>query len=186
MPDTKFDPKQFIKEYNACGKPTQKKIPCSKTGKMVTMFGDNLKKNITKYGTLEKLLANFVSREGKAKGIPVKKAKKEKPIPKTKRLKEAEEEFKNAKEQKREEKARKCEMRGTFKNTPLIPLDLSKQEVVENLTLTACIRPDIFLDSGRMCNLCHHNEFCIAPCKKFGKIENAWGATAKRGKKRSA
>jgi hypothetical protein len=57
-----FDKALFIKQYNETGKPSAKKIPCSVTGRMVTCFGQNLQLKIKKYGSVESLLENFVSR----------------------------------------------------------------------------------------------------------------------------
>ena len=60
-----FDKALFIDQYHRTGKPSQKKIPCTVTGKMVTCFGANLQAKIQKYGSVEALLENFVSRGAK-------------------------------------------------------------------------------------------------------------------------
>ena len=60
-----FDKALFIKQYHETGKPSQKKIPCTVTGKMVTCFGQNLQAKIQKYGSVEALLEGFVSRGAK-------------------------------------------------------------------------------------------------------------------------
>jgi hypothetical protein len=57
-----FDKTLFIKQYYETGKPSSKKIPCTVTGKMVTCFGTNLQAKIQRYGSVEQLLENFVSR----------------------------------------------------------------------------------------------------------------------------
>jgi hypothetical protein len=57
-----FDKALFIKQYYETGKPSSKKIPCTVTGKMVTCFGTNLQAKIQRYGSVEQLLENFVSR----------------------------------------------------------------------------------------------------------------------------
>jgi hypothetical protein len=57
-----FDKALFIQQYHATGKPSQKKIPCTVTGRMVTCFGQNLAQKIKRYGSVEALLENFVSR----------------------------------------------------------------------------------------------------------------------------
>jgi len=57
-----FDKVLFIKQYHETGKPSQKKIPCTVTGRLVTCFGQNLALKIKKYGSVEALLDNFVSR----------------------------------------------------------------------------------------------------------------------------
>ena len=60
-----FDKALFIQQYHWTGKPSQKKIPCTVTGKMVTCFGQNLQAKIQKYGSVEALLEGFVSRGAK-------------------------------------------------------------------------------------------------------------------------
>lgn len=60
-----FDKALFIKQYHETGKPSAKKIPCTVTGRMVTAFGQNLQQKIKKYGSVEALLENFVSRGAK-------------------------------------------------------------------------------------------------------------------------
>lgn len=60
-----FDKALFIQQYHSTGKPSQKKIPCTVTGKMVTCFGQNLAAKVKKYGSVEALLENFVSRGAK-------------------------------------------------------------------------------------------------------------------------
>lgn len=57
-----FDKELFIREWYATGKPTSKKIPCTKTGRMVTMYSTNLINRVRKYGSVEALLENFVSK----------------------------------------------------------------------------------------------------------------------------
>ena len=63
---TTFDRAAFIQEYGASGSPKQRKIPCTITGEMVTIFGANLKKRVEKFGSVEALLDGFVSRKASA------------------------------------------------------------------------------------------------------------------------
>ena len=60
-----FDKALFIKQYHETGKPSAKKIPCTVTGRMVTAFGQNLQQKVKRYGSVEQLLENFVSRGAK-------------------------------------------------------------------------------------------------------------------------
>jgi len=60
-----FDKALFIDQYHRTGKPSAKKIPCTVTGRMVTCFGANLQAKVQKYGSVEALLENFVSRGAK-------------------------------------------------------------------------------------------------------------------------
>jgi len=71
---TTFDREAFIREYNETGSPKQRKIPCTMTGEMITIFGANLKKRVEKFGSVEALLNGFVSR--KAAGMKNKSAAK--------------------------------------------------------------------------------------------------------------
>lgn len=62
-----FDRAAFIAQYNQGGSPKQRKVPCSATGEMVTIFGANLKRRIEKYGSVEAFLDGFVSRKAASK-----------------------------------------------------------------------------------------------------------------------
>lgn len=57
-----FDKELFITQYKATGKPKCRKIPCTVTGKMITMFSTNLTARVNKFGSVEALLENFVAR----------------------------------------------------------------------------------------------------------------------------
>jgi len=60
-----FDKALFIQQYHSTGKPSQKKIPCTVTGRMVTAFGQNLQQKVKRYGSVEALLEGFVTRGAK-------------------------------------------------------------------------------------------------------------------------
>ena len=64
---TAFDRAAFIAQYNQSGSPKQRKVPCTVTGEMVTIFGANLKRRIEKYGSVEAFLDGFVSRKAASK-----------------------------------------------------------------------------------------------------------------------
>jgi hypothetical protein len=64
---TTFDRDAFIKEYNETKSPKQRKIPCTVTGQMITIFGANLRKRVEKFGSIEALLDGFVSRKAAAR-----------------------------------------------------------------------------------------------------------------------
>ena len=49
---------------------------------------------------------------------------------------------------------------------------LNNKENIEAATKNSCFRPDIYLDNDKTCDLCHLNEFCIAPTKGFKKIHH--------------
>jgi hypothetical protein len=64
---TLFDRATFIEQFNTNGSPKQRKVPCTVTGKMITIFGANLKSRIAKYGSVEAFLDGFVSRKASSK-----------------------------------------------------------------------------------------------------------------------
>jgi hypothetical protein len=66
-PITAFDREEFIKQYNETKAPKQRKIPCTVTGQMITIFGANLHKRVEKFGSVDALLDGFVSRKAAAR-----------------------------------------------------------------------------------------------------------------------
>lgn len=55
--------------------------------------------------------------------------------------------------------------------------DARKRNAKKNFILlvskeTTCLRPDIYLDSDRVCNICPLSEFCNCSLKKFSKSFN--------------
>jgi len=64
---TAFDRAAFIAQFNQSGSPKQRKVPCTVTGEMVTIFGANLKRRIEKFGSVEAFLDGFVSRKAASK-----------------------------------------------------------------------------------------------------------------------
>lgn len=53
----------WIKMYNEERKLPSKYVPCTVTGKGIVMFADNLHARVIKFGGIENLLNNFISRE---------------------------------------------------------------------------------------------------------------------------
>ena len=52
--------------YNATGKlPTYPHITCTRTGRKITMFGDNLTGRVAKYGGIRELLTTFICNDAK-------------------------------------------------------------------------------------------------------------------------
>jgi len=62
-----FDRAAFIAQFNTNGSPKQRKVPCTITGEMVTIFGNNLKRRVEKYGSVEAFLDGFISRKAASK-----------------------------------------------------------------------------------------------------------------------
>jgi hypothetical protein len=181
-----FNREKFLEEFHQTGGKCKihKQIPCTVTGKLVHMFGNNLDRRLKQYGSIEALLDNFVSREGKMRNNP-KVAKEPKPrketAPKKHRL--LQRATKRARGIKKE--AVEEAMAGTLKvpNRNYPPYDIKNQAHVEELTRTSCMRPDIFLDCGRICNFCPYNTYCIAPCKNMVSEQKAQKVIIKKSKK---
>lgn len=71
---TAFDRAAFIAQFNATKAPKQRKVPCTVTGEMVTIFGANLRNRIEKFGSVEAFLDGFVSRKAASKKYKNKQA----------------------------------------------------------------------------------------------------------------
>lgn len=54
------------------------------------------------------------------------------------------------------------------KKREFVPL-IESHSLVTELTKGSCLRPDIFLNNSRYCDLCHFNVWCVAPCKRLLK-----------------
>lgn len=144
-----------VQAYKATGKlTTHPYILCTKTGEKVTMFGSNLENRIKKFGTLENLLLNFVSRKATQADKPPKVVKEKKP--------------KKTKEAKVEE---------ILMSIPKVDLSKPRETIILNnnpsvageVTKNGCWRPDIFLDSDRTCDYCSLYEVCKSNCRKLSK-----------------
>lgn len=132
-----------------------------------------IQKGISKYGSLEAFKKHYVDRE--AKKLLKQRIKPElvqqKLLPKGKtpfsinydvlaRLK-------LLKKTKKEETAQTLTK---FQYTPQPPRTYaSKKAYIEDLTRSSCMRPDIYLNSGRVCDNCMYAEYCICEVKKFSK-----------------
>ena len=139
-----------VKHFKSTGKLTSHPyLYCTVTGEKVMSFGQMLQKKIQKYNGLENLLNTFVSRKAKSLSKPPK-------ITKVKRQKKI-------KIEKIDEQTYDIP---TFRNEPPKVILLSENS---EHTKSACLRPDIFLDSGRKCDYCFMNGYCQAPNKKFSK-----------------
>lgn len=62
-----FDRTAFITQFNTTKAPKQRKVPCTVTGTMVTIFGNNLRNRVEKFGSVEAFLDGFVSRKAASK-----------------------------------------------------------------------------------------------------------------------
>jgi hypothetical protein len=138
-----------IKQYSSTGKlTTHPYLVCTVSGEKVMAFGPMLKKKIERHGGLEELLQTFISRKTKSafKGPKIIKPKKKK------------------KATLLEKTADAVYIIPQFRNEPRVSLNLSEHPIH---TKGACWRPDIFLNSGKVCDRCHLADYCQSSCKKF-------------------
>jgi len=145
-----------VKHYKSTGKLTSHPyLACTVTGEKVMAFGPMLKKKIERHGGLETLLQTFVCRKAKSASKP-QKVSKAKKVKKTKLLEKTEDQV---------------YIIPVFKNEP--PTILSLRDHPEH-TAGACLRPDIFLNSGRTCDDCNMADYCQSQCKKFSNKKSKY------------
>ena len=132
-----------------------------------------IQKGIIKYGSLEEFKKHYIDRE--AKKLLKQRIKPEqvqqKLLPKGKTpfsiSYEVLARLKLLKKTKKEETAH------TLSNFQYIPQPprayASKKAYIEDLTRSSCLRPDIYLNSGRVCDKCMYAEYCLCGLKKFSK-----------------
>lgn len=61
--EIKYDIDAFVKQYEDRKTLPSIKIVCTRSGKLITMFGTNLHKRVEKYGDIRTLLTTFVCKE---------------------------------------------------------------------------------------------------------------------------
>lgn len=150
-----------IRCYNSTGRlTTHPYLTCTASGQKVMAFGPMLKKKIERYGGLEKMLSTFISRKAQSAAKPPKPQKIQKR--KSKKTKESLISVENG-----------VYVIPPFKNEPTKSLLLEENP---SHTIGACWRPDIFLNSGRVCDTCHLSSYCLSNCKKFSnkKIKHTY------------
>lgn len=148
-------------------------IPCVVSGIEKRVSKAAIAKGVSKYGSLEAYKKHYVDRAAKKllKQRIQPEAVQQKLLPKGKtpfsinydvlaRLK-------LLKKSKKEDKAHELT---SYHYIPSPPKAYSSRKAyVEDLTRSACMRPDIYLNNDRTCNTCMYSEFCICPAKRFGK-----------------
>lgn len=159
--------KYQIDSYNDTGKlSTHPYVPCTTANceSKTTCFGQNLQSKITKAGGLEELLSGFKCRQCRTgTTISVGKVKVVKAIKKV-RVTKAD--------------TRAALVKEMIYNAPKMNFGVRKPvaylkdspDIVRSITTGgSCIRPDIFLDSGRKCDDCVYNNDCQSTVKTFSK-----------------
>jgi hypothetical protein len=158
----------FFEEHKRL--PNQK-VLCSVCKKKETScFGDNLRRHLSKYGSIEGLLTRFECSDCRKAKTPAKEAKQVK-VPKSGKAKAGDinvsgntaEDYLTVDDMEdRKEKVRATLPKFDPDRKP-VKINFKDQEEVEELTRGVCQRPDIFLDAG--CSQCPISQFCIAGCK---------------------
>ena len=144
-----------IKCYKSTGKLTSHPyLTCTVSGERVMAFGTMLKKKIERHGGLESLLNSFISRKAKSASKP--KIVKQKRKKKIKLLEKTEDQV---------------YIIPPFKNEP--PVSVSLRDHPE-YTAGSCMRPDIFLNSGRSCDECSLSDFCQSSCRRFSNTKKKY------------
>ena len=148
-------------------------ISCVVSGIEKRVSKNAIQKGITKFGSLEAFKKHYVDREAKKllKQRMKPEAVQQKLLPKGKSAftinYDVLARLKLLKKTKKEETTQELV---NFQYIPKPPTAYSsKKAYVEDLTRGACLRPDIYLNSGRVCDDCMYSEFCICDVKKFSK-----------------
>ena len=155
-------------------------IPCAATGKMCLCGEERLEKLVKRYGSLQKVCENYVSRDGKRllkSGMSKEKVRKISPEDAIELARMIKEEKLAKRAERQERKQRKKKVREERKSifptfvfnrdeVHIRPCDLNDEVTVKGLTEKMCLFPDIYLKNDRACNGCRLIKHCIAPCKR--------------------
>jgi hypothetical protein len=144
----KINKEEFIKAYNATGKGTSNKIPCTKCQTEITAFGSNLEGKIKKAGGLDILLDTFTCRSCKSEG----KVKTVKVTVKREKNEEKEEVIYNI-----------PKMKGFIPTNALLR---DTPELVQSMTNFSCVSPQLYLNNNRGCRGCVYFDNCNCALKK--------------------
>jgi|LakMenEpi03Aug12_release.lakeMendotaPanAssembly.Ray.scaffolds.fasta_scaffold1478387_1 hypothetical protein len=146
--------------------PTHPFIPCSTPDctTQTTCFGQNLQSKIKQHETLQALLAAFKCRVCRASiKQPLGTAIKLKPQ-KQKRITKSEERVARVKEMI------SSIPQFNFGEKKSVAYLRESPDIVREITKSgSCIRPDIYLDSDRVCDDCGYNIDCLSKIKAFSK-----------------
>jgi hypothetical protein len=162
--------KDWVSFYKEHERLPSTKILCSSCKKKATsMFGDNLKRTLPKFGSIEGLLTKFECSDCRKAKAPVKEVKVK--VPKRSKVESEDSPVKgnSAKEyltveemEDRKEKVR-ASLPPFNPDAKPIRYNLKSEEEVVELTKSACQRPDIYLDAG--CPNCPMYQYCACALK---------------------
>lgn len=143
----------FVKTYEEKGKLPEKKIPCVKCGESVSMFNDNLKHRIAKFGNVFNLLTKFECRVCR---------KTEKTIKPEKKISKKKEKVVN------EDIAYiPIKMVESERNVMSFKTIAASKALTEEFTNGTCMQPHMFLNQGRSCKGCIFFDNCKCSCKQI-------------------
>lgn len=177
--------KDWVSFYKEHERLPSTKILCSSCKKKATsMFGDNLKRTLPKYGSIEALLTQFECADCRKAKAPVKEAKVK--VPKRGNSKAEGNTVKDntAKEYMTLEdiEDRKDKVRASLPafnpDSKPVRYNLSNEEDVMELTKSACQRPDIYLDAG--CPSCPYYKYCASSIKSDKVRSGGYRKTSRR------
>lgn len=160
--------KDWVAFYKTNDRLPSQKITCARCRvNQTSMFGDNLKRTLPKFGGVEGLLTKFECRLCRTLDAPV----KEKKVKKERKVKEVSntacDNTATDYITREDMEDRKDKVRATLPqmdpDAKPINIDLSDPEAVAELTTGACQRPDIYLDAG--CFHCSLVKHCKAQCR---------------------
>lgn len=160
--------KEWVAFYKEHERLPSTKILCSSCKKKATsMFGDNLKRTLPKFGSIEGLLTKFECSTCRKAKAPIKtkvvKAKRVNTEVDNNTAKDTNTEYLTVDQiEDRKEKIRATlpKMDPDYKPQPV---NLKNAEEVADLTKGACQRPDIYLDAG--CVHCPLYKHCVCASK---------------------
>jgi hypothetical protein len=162
--------KEWVSFYAEHQRLPSTKILCSSCKKKATsMFGDNLKRTLPKFGSVEGLLTKFECSSCRKAKAPVKEPKAKAAKGKKNRLevdsssKESSSEYLTVDQMEdRKEKVR-ATLPKVNPDYKAQPINLESASEVAELTQGACQRPDIYLDAG--CVHCPLYKHCVCASK---------------------
>jgi len=148
--------KEALDSYSKTGHLPNKKIICNKCSTDITCFGSNLTGKISKFGSLEKLLENFICRSCVSASRPKKIVIKAK-------------------------KVEKKSVEETVYEIPKMKFSIPRNvllsdapDIIESVSRNgSCIRPDIYLNNDRSCNGCSLYNNCLASIKNLKVLKVA-------------
>lgn len=186
--------KDWVSFYKTNERLPNQKITCSVCkSKQTSMFGDNLKRTLPRFGSIEKLLTSFECSDCRKAKAPAKEVK----APKVRKAKAVRinadgnivsnnttVDYMTVDDMEdRKEKVRATLPKMDPEAKP-IKIDLNDPEAVSELTKGVCQRPDIYLDAGcAHCPLVNHcKAHCCVPTRSLEKGDRVKRSTGPKRK----